>query len=233
MSMDERMKLEILEANLLLASEGLVIFTWGNVSGIDRSSGLVTIKPSGVPYRDMKVEDLVTVDLEGKVIEGGRRPSSDLETHLEIYRNFPECGGVVHTHSRTATAWAQAGLDLPALGTTHADYFYGAVPCTRPLADDEIQGAYEHETGRVIVETFRGRGLDPVAVPGVLVHGHGPFTWGTDAMAAVHNTIVLEEIANIAALTVSINPRIAGIKQLLLDKHYLRKHGANAYYGQK
>jgi L-ribulose-5-phosphate 4-epimerase len=231
--MDEAMKQQIFEANLQLHKLGLVIFTWGNVSGIDRVTGEVTIKPSGVPYETMKVEDLVTVDMDGKVLEGKYNPSSDLATHLEIYRQFPECGGVVHTHSRMATAWAQAGADLPAFGTTHADYFYGAVPCTRPLTDTEIEGAYEHDTGRVIVETFRERQIDPVAVPGVLVCGHGPFTWGNNAMAAVNNTVVLEEIACIASNSVAINSQLSGIPQILLDKHYLRKHGANAYYGQK
>lgn len=231
--MDNKMKEEILEANLELQKMGLVIFTWGNVSGIDREKGEVTIKPSGVPYDNMVVEDLVTVDLEGNILEGKYKPSSDLETHLEIYRQFPECGGVVHTHSRMATAWAQAGADLPALGTTHADYFYGAVPCTRPLKDEEIKGAYEQETGRVIVETFRVREIDPEAVPAVLVCGHGPFTWGKDAMDAVHNTVVLEEVATMAYSSITINPQLSSMPQLLLDKHYLRKHGTNAYYGQK
>lgn len=231
--MDKEMKQEILQANLELHTRSLVLFTWGNVSGIDREKGEVTIKPSGVPYENMQVEDLVTVDMQGKILEGAYKPSSDLKTHLEIYRSFPECGGVVHTHSRMATAWAQAGVDLPAFGTTHADYFYGAVPCTRPLSDDEIKGAYEHETGKVIVETFQEKKIDPVAVPGVLVCGHGPFSWGVDATDAVHNTIVLEEIANIASFSLAINPRLTQIKQILLDKHYLRKHGANAYYGQK
>ncbi len=231
--MDDKMKQEILEANLQLQQMGLVIFTWGNVSGIDREKGEVAIKPSGVPYEKMKVEDLVTVDLAGTILDGQYKPSSDLETHLEIYRQFPECGGVVHTHSRMATAWAQAGADLPAFGTTHADYFYGAVPCTRPLTNAEIEGAYEHETGRVIVETFRERQIDPVAIPGVLVCSHGPFTWGSDAMDAVNNTVVLEEICCIANNSVAINPQLSGLPQVLLDKHYLRKHGATAYYGQK
>lgn len=231
--MDKAKKEEILEANLMLQRTGLVIFTWGNVSGIDREKGEVTIKPSGVPYKDMKVEDLVTVDLEGEILEGSYKPSSDLATHLEIYRSFPECGGVVHTHSRMATAWAQAEKDLPPLGTTHADYFYGPVPCTRSLATEEIKGAYELETGRVIVETFRQRDIDPKAVPGVLVSGHGPFSWGTDPLNAVHNTVVLEEIAQMAFASLTINPKLNGISQELLDKHYLRKHGEGAYYGQK
>lgn len=231
--MDKKMKFEILEANLKLHKMDLVIFTWGNVSGIDRATGEVTIKPSGVPYETMQAEDLVTVDLEGKILEGNYKPSSDLATHLEIYRKFPDSGGVVHTHSRMATAWAQAGADLPAFGTTHADYFYGTIPCTRPLTNAEIEGAYEHETGKVIVETFGARGINPEAVPGVLVYGHGPFTWGKDAAAALDNTIVLEEIACMASMSLAINPKLSGIPQVLLDKHYLRKHGANAYYGQK
>lgn len=231
--MTNSMKQEILEANLQLQRMGLVIFTWGNVSGIDRSKGLVIIKPSGVPYEKMQVKDLVTVDMDGNILEGSYKPSSDLETHLEIYRQFPECGGVVHTHSRMATAWAQAGVDLPAFGTTHADYFYGAIPCTRPLTEAEIHGRYERETGKVIVETFKENCISPMAIPGVLVCGHGPFTWGADAMDAVHNTVVLEEIANMAYTSLAINPQLSGIPQCLLDKHYLRKHGANAYYGQK
>lgn len=231
--MDKARKEEILEANLMLQRTGLVIFTWGNVSGIDREKGEVTIKPSGVPYENMKVEDLVTVDMEGKVLEGSYNPSSDLATHLEIYRSFPGCGGVVHTHSRMATAWAQAGRDLPPLGTTHADYFYGPVPCTRSLFSEEIKGAYELETGRVIVETFQQREIDPKAVPGVLVRGHGPFSWGNDPMNAVHNTVVLEEIAQMAFASLALNPQVVGISQEMLDKHYLRKHGEGAYYGQK
>ena len=231
--MIEAMKEEILEANLQLQRMGLVIFTWGNVSGIDREKGEVTIKPSGVPYENMKVSDLVTVDMEGNVLEGTYNPSSDLATHLEIYKSFPACNGVVHTHSRMATAWAQAGKDLPALGTTHADYFYGPIPCTRALTVAEINGAYEVETGRVIVETFKERNIDPKAVPGVLISGHGPFTWGTDPMNAVHNTVVLEEIAQMAFASLTINSQVGGISQELLDKHYLRKHGKNAYYGQK
>lgn len=231
--MNKEMRQEVLKANLLLNELGLVIFTWGNVSAIDRNSGEVIIKPSGVPYDEMGLDDLVVVDMAGNRISGEFNPSSDLPTHLEIYRKFPACGGVVHTHSRIATAWAQAGVDLPAFGTTHADYFYGAIPCTRPLSDKEIQGAYEHDTGRVIVETFTERNIDPVAVPGVLVNGHGPFTWGKNAMDAVNNTVVLEEIAAIASSSVAINPQLHGISQVLLDKHYLRKHGKDAYYGQK
>ena len=231
--MNKEMKQEVLEANLLLTKLGLVIFTWGNVSAIDRAANEVVIKPSGVPYETMRAEDLVVVDLAGKVLEGAYNPSSDLPTHLEIYRQFPACGGVAHTHSRLAVAWAQAGIDLPAFGTTHADHFYGAIPCTRKLTRSEIEGAYEHETGRVIVETFKNRQLEPMAVPGVLVNGHGPFTWGTGAMDAVHNTAVLEEVAEMAAAALALNPKLTAIDQELLDKHYLRKHGEGAYYGQK
>lgn len=231
--MNKKMKQEVLEANLMLKELGLVIFTWGNVSAIDRDLGEVVIKPSGVAYETMGVDDLVVVNMEGSVVEGTYNPSSDLATHLELYRQFPACGGVVHTHSRLAVAWAQAGADLPAFGTTHADYFYGAIPCTRKLTSAEIQGAYEHETGCVIVETFQERNIDPMAVPAVLVNCHGPFTWGVSAMDAVHNTVVLEEIAAMAISSLSINPQLQDMDQELLDKHYLRKHGAGAYYGQK
>ena len=231
--MFEQLKKDVLRANLALKEEGLVIFTWGNVSAIDRASGRVVIKPSGVAYDTMQVDDLVVVGLDGCPISGKFKPSSDLDTHLELYRHFPDCQAVVHTHSRMATAWAQAGIDLPAYGTTHADYFYGNVPCTRPLRQNEIEGTYEHETGRVIVDTFVSRNIDPVSMPGVLVSNHGPFTWGTSAEDAVHNTVVLEEIAAMAVHSRLINPQIGPISNLLLDKHYLRKHGANAYYGQK
>lgn len=226
------MKQDVLDANLMLKKQGLVIFTWGNVSAIDRELGEVVIKPSGVAYEKMGIDDLVVVNLEGTTISGDYNPSSDLATHLELYRQFPNCGGVAHTHSRMAVAWAQAGADLPAFGTTHADYFYGSVPCTRQLSSEEIQGSYEHETGCVIVETFQRRHIDPRAVQAVLVNGHGPFTWGANAMDAVNNTIVLEEVAAMACSSVAINPHLPGIDQELLDKHYLRKHGDNAYYGQ-
>lgn len=230
--MDERLKQSVFDANLMLKDEGLVIFTWGNVSAIDRRTGEVLIKPSGVPYETMTVEDLVMVDLDGNTLAGDYKPSSDLATHLEIYKNFPECGAVVHTHSRMATAWAQAGLDLPAYGTTHADYFYGSIPCTRALTTEEIQGEYERQTGLVIAETFARRNIDPAQVPAVLVGSHGPFTWGATPEDAVHNTIVLEEIATMALNSRLINPAMGPMAQELLDRHFLRKHGAGAYYGQ-
>ena len=231
--MNKEMRQEVLRANLLLNTLGLVIFTWGNVSGIDRNSGEVIIKPSGVPYEKMGLDDLVVVDIEGNRISGEFNPSSDLATHLEIYRTFPACGGVVHTHSRIATAWAQAGADLPAFGTTHADYFYGTIPCTRPLSEKEIQGAYEHETGRVIVETFLKRNIDPMAVPGVLVNGHGPFTWGKTASDSVKNNLVLEQVAQMALGTMQLNPDGKSLPDYIRDKHYKRKHGPDAYYGQE
>lgn len=227
----EGLKKQVCEANLLLPKYGLVTFTWGNVSGIDRESGLVVIKPSGVSYDGMTPEDMVVVDLEGNVVEGKWKPSSDTATHVELYKAFPECGGIVHTHSRWATTFAQAGMGIPAMGTTQADYFYGEIPCTRPMADTEIRGEYEKETGRVIVEAFVSR--DPAAIPGVLVHSHGPFAWGTDAMNAVHNAVVMEEVAFMDWHAMMINPQGGPMQQTLLDKHYLRKHGKNAYYGQK
>lgn len=230
--MDERLKQSVFDANLMLKEEGLVIFTWGNVSAIDRSTGEVLIKPSGVAYETMGVADLVMVDLEGKTLSGSYKPSSDLATHLEIYKNFPECGAVVHTHSRMATAWAQAGIDLPAYGTTHADYFYGPIPCTRALTTEEIQGEYERRTGLVIAETFARRKIDPAQVPAVLVSSHGPFTWGATPEDAVHNTIVLEEIATMALNSRLVNPEMGPMAQELLDRHFLRKHGVGAYYGQ-
>lgn len=226
----EKLKQAVLEANLQLPQYRLVTFTWGNVSGIDRERGLVVIKPSGVAYDKLTIDDMVVVDLNGNVVEGGLKPSSDTPTHLWLYKQFPEIGGIVHTHSTWATVWAQAGKGIPALGTTHADYFYGEIPCTRPMTNEEIQGAYELETGKVITETFRF--LDPLQMPGVLVHGHGPFAWGKDPANAVHNAVVLEEVAKMAARTFMLNPNVQPISQSLLDRHYLRKHGANAYYGQ-
>ncbi|MFV0551448.1 MAG: L-ribulose-5-phosphate 4-epimerase [Anaerorhabdus sp.] len=228
----ERLKQEVFEANLLLPRYGLITFTWGNVSGIDREKGLVVIKPSGVEYDTMTVEDMVVVDMEGNRVEGNLKPSSDLMTHLEFYKNFPDIKGVVHTHSQNATAWAQAGCDLPALGTTHADYFYGTVPCTRCMSEDEIKNDYELNTGKVIVEEFSKRKIEPNQMPGVLVHSHGPFTWGKDPYDAVHNAVVLEEIATIALKTKVINKTVEDMQPTLLDKHFLRKHGPGAYYGQ-
>lgn len=229
----EQLKKEVLKANLLLPKHGLVTFTWGNVSAIDREKGIIAIKPSGVEYDEMKEEDIVLVDLEGNVVEGDLKPSSDLMTHLEFYRNWPNIGGVVHTHSRWATSFAQAGKDIMALGTTQADYFYGAIPCTRLMTPEEIQGEYELETGKVIVETFNERGLNPDEVPGVLVHSHGPFAWGTDAENAVHNAVVMEECAMMDAIASLLsNNQIEPMQQVLLDKHFKRKHGPNAYYGQ-
>jgi len=226
----EELKQVVLEANLQLPKYRLVTFTWGNVSGIDRERGLVVIKPSGVEYDKMTKDDMVVVDLEGNVVEGKLKPSSDTPTHLVLYQSFPYIGGIVHTHSPWATIWAQAGKGIPALGTTHADYFYGEIPCTRKMTEAEIKGAYELETGKVIVETFSF--LDPMQMPGVLVHGHGPFAWGNDPYNAVHNAVVLEEVAKMAARTCHLNPNVQPIAQSLLDRHYLRKHGANAYYGQ-
>ena len=227
----EKLKQQVLEANLLLPKYGLVTFTWGNVSGIDRQSGLVVIKPSGVPYDGLTVEDMVVVDLDGKVAEGKFKPSSDTPTHLELYKAFPTIGGIVHTHSRWATTFAQASMDIPAMGTTHGDYFYGAIPCTRPMTYAEINGRYEKETGAVIIETFKDK--DPVAIPGVVVNSHGPFAWGTDAINAVHNAVVMEEVAFMDWHAMILNPELGAMQQTLLDKHYLRKHGKNAYYGQE
>lgn len=221
----------MLEANLDLPKYGLVTFTWGNVSGIDRDRGLVVIKPSGVPYDRLKLDDLVVLDLDGNVVEGRLKPSSDTPTHLVLYKAFPGIGGIVHTHSPWATSFAQAGMGIPALGTTHADYFYGEIPCTRPMTAAEINGAYEKETGSVIVEAFAD--LDPLQVPGVLVNAHAPFNWGKDPHDAVHNAVVLEEVAKIAHRTLQLRPGIGPMDQTLLDRHFLRKHGANAYYGQK
>jgi len=216
---------------LQLPKYGLVTFTWGNVSEIDRQKGVIAIKPSGVEYDDMQVDDIVIVDLDGERVEGTMNPSSDTATHLELYKAYPDIGGVVHTHSRYATIWAQAGADVPALGSTHADYFYGDIPCTRRLTPTEIDGEYERNTGRVIVEEFAQRKLDPVAVPSVIVSGHAPFSWGKDARDAVHNAVVLEEVSVMALETRHLNRDIK-IQPELSDKHYKRKHGANAYYGQ-
>lgn len=229
----QALKKEVLEANLALPKHQLVTFTWGNVSGIDREQGLVVIKPSGVPYEKLKIEDLVVVDLDGNIVEGSLRPSSDTPTHLALYKAFSRIGGVVHTHSPWATSWAQAGRAIPALGTTHADYYYGEIPCTRGLTQEEVNHAYELETGNVIIETFHTKGIDPVAMPGVLVTNHAPFCWGKDANEAVHNAVVLEEVAKMALHTYQLQPLIEPMDQFLLDKHYLRKHGVNAYYGQK
>ena len=227
----EQLKEAVLAANLELPRRGLVTYTWGNVSGICRERGLVVIKPSGVSYEEMKAEDMVELDLEGNVVEGDLRPSSDTPTHLALYRAWPEVGGIVHTHSTYATVWAQARMGIPCLGTTHADYFYGEIPCTRPLTETEIAGKYEEETGNVIVKAFAQR--DPLSMPGALVAGHGPFTWGKDPAEAVHNSVVLEQVALMALFTVSLAPDIDAIPQALLDKHFLRKHGAGAYYGQQ
>lgn len=227
----KQLKQKVLEANLELVTKGLVIYTWGNVSGIDREKGLVVIKPSGVSYEGMSIEHMVVVDLDGNIVEGDLNPSSDTPTHLVLYKAFPQIGGIVHTHSTWATQWAQAGKGIPCFGTTHADYFYGEIPCTRPLTEEEIKGAYEAETGNVIAETFKD--LNPMHMPAVLVNGHGPFTWGKDAGNAVFNSVVLEEVAKMAHNSLMLNPGLKGIPQTLLDKHFLRKHGANAYYGQK
>ena len=225
----EKLKQEVLQANLDLVKHGLVIFTWGNVSAIDRTKGLVVIKPSGVSYDDMKAEDMVVVDLEGKIVEGKLKPSSDTATHLMLYQSFPNIGGVVHTHSTFATAWAQAGKDIPNIGTTHADYFKDDIPCTRPMTPAEIAAEYERETGNVIIERFKE--LNPDFTPGVLVANHGPFTWGKDAHEAVHNSVVLEQVAKMAYIAYAINPELK-MNDELIKKHFYRKHGAGAYYGQ-
>jgi L-ribulose-5-phosphate 4-epimerase len=227
-----QLKQRVFAANLQLPKYGLVTFTWGNVSEIDRSAGVIAIKPSGVEYDTMNVDDIVVVDLNGKIVEGTMKPSSDTATHLELYKAFPSIGGVVHTHSRNATVWAQAAIDIPALGTTHADYFYGDIPCTRKLTPDEIADQYEKNTGLVIIEEFQRRGIDPNAVPSVIIAGHGPFSWGVNGVDAVHNAVVLEEVAAMALATRSLNSGI-NIQPELSNKHYLRKHGANAYYGQR
>ena len=238
----EQLKEQVCKANLDLVKHGLVIFTWGNVSAIDRGSGLVVIKPSGVSYDGMKPSDMVVVDLDGNIVEGSLRPSSDTPTHLVLYKAFPAIGGVVHTHSTYATAWAQTGLDIPNIGTTHADYFHEDIPCTRSMRKSEVWGEYEKETGNVIVERFMG--MDPMDTPAVLVRNHGPFTWGTDCFNAVHNSVVLEQVAKMASISVSITTasELKGtyilryapkMNKHLIEKHYSRKHGPNAYYGQK
>ena len=226
----EILKQQVLQANLMLPRHGLVTFTRGNVSGIDREKGLVAIKPSGVEYDGMTADDMLVVDVDGRVVEGHWKPSSDTATHLVLYNAFPECGGVVHTHSRWATSFAQAGVGISPLGTTQGDYFYGEIPCTREMTPAEIAGEYERETGNVIVETFRDK--DPAAIPAVLVHSHGPFAWGKNAFEAVHNAVVLEEVAFMNFHSLQLNAAQQRMQQELLDKHYLRKHGKNAYYGQ-
>lgn len=229
----EALKETVFKANLDLPKHGLVKYTWGNVSAIDRDAGLFVIKPSGVDYETMQASDMVVCDLAGNVVEGNLNPSSDTPTHAVLYQAFPEIGGVVHTHSTWATIWAQAGLDVPAMGTTHADTFYGSVPCARFLTQEEIDRGYEAETGHAIVETFEERGLDPLAIPGVLLHGHGPFTWGKTADSAVMNAVVLDEVAKMNLFARELNHFAEPLPQRILDKHYLRKHGKDAYYGQK
>jgi len=229
----EQLKEIVCRANLELPRYGLVTFTWGNVSGVDRESGLMVIKPSGVDYDNMTADDMVVVSLAtGERVEGKWKHSSDTATHVALYNAFPTLGGIVHTHSRYATSFAQAGRGVPAYGTTHGDYFYGEIPCTRKMTPEEIGGAYEHETGNVIIETFKNRGIDPAFVPAALVYSHGPFTWGKDPAEAVHNAVVLEECALMAIQTEALNPSVTPMQQELLDKHFLRKHGKNAYYGQ-
>lgn len=231
MSVLETLKAQVLAANLELVNRGLVLYTFGNASGMDRKSGLIAIKPSGVPYESMKAEQMVLTDLSGKIVEGTLRPSSDLDTHLELYREFPAIGGVVHTHSEFATAWAQAGCEIPSLGTTHADYFYGPIPVTEALTPEEIEGDYVLNTGKAIVRRFRR--LDPLAMPAVLVAGHAPFCWGKDPMQAAYLAVVLETVARMAYTTMTLNPGCQGISKALANFHYLRKHGAHATYGQK
>ena len=229
----EDLKRQVLEANLALPKHNLVTLTWGNVSAVDRERGVFVIKPSGVDYSVMTADDMVVVSIEtGEVVEGTKKPSSDTPTHRLLYQAFPSIGGIVHTHSRHATIWSQAGLDLPAWGTTHADYFYGAIPCTRQMTAEEINGEYEYQTGEVIIETFEERGRSPAQIPAVLVHSHGPFAWGKNAADAVHNAVVLEECAYMGLFSRQLAPQLPAMQNELLDKHYLRKHGANAYYGQ-
>lgn len=229
----EALKQAVYEANMELPKRGLVTYTWGNVSGIDRETGYVVIKPSGVDYEDLTPDQLVVLDLDGNIIEGDLNPSSDTKTHLELYKAYPELGGIVHTHSPHAVGWAQAGRDIPCYGTTHADYFYGPVPCARCLTTEEVEEDYEKNTGKVIIETFNSRQLNPVHVPGVICHSHGPFTWGKNAAQAVYHAVVLEEVAKMAMYTVTVKPEAAPAPQHVQDKHFMRKHGPNAYYGQK
>ena len=231
----EELKKEVYEANMLLPAYHLVTFTWGNVSGIDREKGLFVIKPSGVPYDELKPKDMVVIDMEGNKVEGKMNPSSDTPTHMELYKRFPKIGGIVHTHSRWATTFAQAGMDIPAMGTTHADYFYGDIPCTRPMTDAEVESAYELETGRVIAAHFEEHGMNPEHVPCVLARHHGPFAWGKDAMEAVHNAVVLEEVAMMAWHTEALPAAQTreSMPDYVKEKHFMRKHGPNAYYGQK
>lgn len=228
----EELKKQVYEANMELPRRGLITYTWGNVSGIDRASGYFVIKPSGVDYEDLKPEDMVVMDLDGNKIEGSYRPSSDTETHIELYKRYEEIGGIVHTHSPEAVAWAQAGRDIPLYGTTHADYFLGEIPCARNLTPEEINEAYEKNTGIVIIETFESRGIKPMYTPAVLCANHGPFAWGRDAAEAVHNAVVLEEVAKMAKNTELINPQVLPAPESIKEKHFYRKHGANAYYGQ-
>jgi L-ribulose-5-phosphate 4-epimerase len=229
----ESLKEIVFKANLELVEQKLVIYTWGNVSGYDPEKKLIVIKPSGVSYDTMKAEDMVVVDLDGNVVEGDKRPSSDTPTHIELYKKYPDLRGVVHTHSEWATSFAQAERAIPVYGTTHCDYFYGAIPCTRQLSNEEIQTEYEKNTGLVIIDTLSNLGIDPLQVPGINVGHHGPFTWGTSPSDAVHNAKVMEEVAKMAFRAEQLNPATRPVKQELLDKHYLRKHGKNAYYGQK
>lgn len=228
----EQLKQKVYEANMELPARGLVTYTWGNVSGIDRERGLVVIKPSGVEYEALRPDSMVVLDLDGKIVEGDLKPSSDTPTHLALYRAFSTVGGIVHTHSAHAVAWAQAGHDIPCFGTTHADYFYGAVPCTRDLTPEEVAQDYEGNTGSVIVETFRARGIDPAHVPGVICHSHGPFSWGADPAKAVYHAVVLEEVAKMAMYTCQIDADSAPAPLYVQDKHFMRKHGPHAYYGQ-
>lgn len=228
----ENLKQNVYEANMALPKHGLVVFTWGNVSGIDRESGYIVIKPSGVDYEELSPENMVVVDFDGNVIEGEMKPSSDTATHIELYKHFKDIGGIVHTHSPWAVSFAQAGIDIPAAGTTHADYFYGDIPVTRAMKQSEIETEYEKQTGSVIIETFKDRTIDPNQIPGVLVNDHGPFTWGSDPANAVYNSVVLEQVAQMTYHGMQLKSESVRMDQTLLDKHYLRKHGKNAYYGQ-